>query len=104
MSKINLLLQISLKLTKLKIFWKYERYHTITEYRPDLLIQEEDFSIPSGLYCPGRKNTKPLPAIPSAFRYITHKALSGLGTDSLSGSLEVLRVIKKYACFKDWFN
>ena len=66
----------------------------MTEYRPNLLIREEDFSIPSGIYCPGRKNTKPLPAVPSAFSYITHKALSGLNTDSLTGTLEVLRVTK----------
>ena len=77
---------------KFNILQKFLRYNTITEYRPNLLINEEAFSVPSGIYCPGRQNTKPLPAIPSAFSYITHKALSGINTDSLTGTLEILRV------------
>ena len=65
----------------------------MTEYRPNVDVPEEQFDVPVGTYCPERINTKPLPSIPNAFSYLAHKATSGVGTDSLTGNLEIIRVL-----------
>ncbi|KAK7101768.1 uncharacterized protein [Littorina saxatilis] len=45
---------------------QYEFIHFIDNIPPD---SEHVFETPSGVVCPGRKNTKPLPALPSALSF-----------------------------------
>ncbi|CAF0782404.1 unnamed protein product [Brachionus calyciflorus] len=67
-------------------------YNVYTQFRPDLLIEEEDYFTRSGVYCPGRTSQKPLPKIPRYFSFILHTAESVLEADSLIGTLSVSRM------------
>ena len=45
--------------------------YSVTQFRPFITLEEEDYSTPSGVYCPGRKSLKPLPKLPDHFGFVS---------------------------------
>lgn len=45
--------------------------YTITDFKPSIDLDIEQYTTPGGIYCEGRKNLKPLPELPHSFAFET---------------------------------
>ncbi|RNA35759.1 EF-hand domain-containing D1 [Brachionus plicatilis] len=74
----------------------FTEYISYTQFKPGILLQEEDYFTRSGIYCEGRITKKPLPNIPNSFSLVLQAAQSSVGADSLIGTISTSRLELDY--------
>jgi hypothetical protein len=62
--------------------------HSIVEFRPYLLLNEEDYFVPNGVYCPGKNNLKELPKLPKSFSFSLSEVQPLPASDSKVGTID----------------
>ena len=61
---------------------------SIVEFRPYLLLNEEDYFVPNGVYCPGKNNLKELPKLPKSFSFSLSEVQPLTGSDFKIGTID----------------
>ena len=62
--------------------------YSVLEFRPYLLIREEEYFVPNGVYCPGKIIGKELPKLPKAFAFQLQEVQPQALTDNKIGTID----------------
>lgn len=68
-------------------------YTSINQFRPFRSLERKDFLVPTGVYCPGRKNLKPVPKIPQSFLFTVQLVNNTLDRSGFAIHFRVNRII-----------